>query len=66
MFKIDTYTIEPEEGEQKRTLQGEVIILVELKWQNTNTFRSILNQRKYILPQNPKRFKARMKFEQHV
>lgn len=64
MFKRDTYTVEPKQGEQKRTLQDEVIVLVELKWQNTNTFRSTVNRQKEILPQNPKRFKAWMKFEQ--
>lgn len=32
MFKPDTYAVEPEQGEQKRTLQYEVSILVELQW----------------------------------
>lgn len=66
MFKLDTYAVEPKQGELKRTLQNEVIVLVELKWQNTNTFRSIVNRRKYILPSNPKGFKAWTKFEQQV
>lgn len=58
MFKLDTYTVELKLGEQKITLQDEVIVLVELKWQNTNTFRSIVNRQKDILPQNPRGFKA--------
>lgn len=66
MFKLDTYTVEPEQGEQKRTLRDEVIVLVELKWQITNTFRSILDRRKDILPENPNGLKAWLKFEQQV
>lgn len=53
-------------GGQKRTFQDEVTVLVEIKWQNTNTFRSIANRRKYTLPQNPERFKAWMKSEPAV
>lgn len=55
MFKLDTYTGEPEQVEQKRTLQDEVIVLVKLRWQNTNTFRSIVNQRKsFKIPRGSK------------
>lgn len=32
MLKPDTYAVEPEQGEQKRTLQYEVSLLVELQW----------------------------------
>lgn len=46
MFKLDTYTIEAKQKELKRTLQDEVIVLVERKWQNTNTFRSTANRQK--------------------
>lgn len=66
MFKPDTYTVEPKLGEQKRTPQYEVIVLVELKWQNTNTFRSTVNRQKDIWPQNPEGFKAGMEFQQQV
>lgn len=63
MFKPDSNAGEPEQAEQKRTLQGEVIVLVGLRWQNTNTFRSVVHQRRYILLQNPRRFKDRVKRE---
>lgn len=64
MFKPDSNAGGPEQAEQKRTLQGEVIVLVGLRWQNTNTFRSVVHQRRYILLQNPRRFKDRVKREQ--
>lgn len=43
---------------RKKHLQDEVIGLVQLKWQSTNTSRSVAHQQKHIWSPNPKRFKA--------
>lgn len=37
IFRRDSYTAGPEQLWQKGTLEDEVIVLVELRWQNTDT-----------------------------
>lgn len=53
MSKLDTCAVKAELREEKIALQNELIVFVELKRQNTNTFRSVVNQRKDIQPRNP-------------